>query len=129
MPLTLILSVGLHPALLRRRNIILESAGYLVVPALSLKEAVGQFLTGDFDLVLLGPYIPPKERDRLTSWIRAYGSLIPVVSISEMSDQQDAFADATLENDPNKLLVGIKEVLVEAARIPAAKTAMTSFLI
>jgi len=125
MPLTLILSVGLHPALLRSRNITLESAEYLVVPALSLKEAVDQFLAGDFDLVLLGHFIPPIGRDRLTSFFRASGSLVPIVSISEVYGQQDALADATLENDPKKLLTAIKEVLGKAARISGAKTTMS----
>jgi len=109
---TIVLSVGLNPALLRTRNLILQSAGYIVVPALSLKEAVDQFLAGDFDLVLLGHFIPPIGRDRLTSLFRASGSRVPIVSISEVYGQQDALADATIENDPNKLLTAIKEVLV-----------------
>ena len=122
MELTLILSFGLDPELLRARNLLLQSEGYTVVSASSLKEAVDRFLAGDFDLVLLCQSIPPKERDRLTSLIRASGSRIPVVSVAEKICQDDAFGRTTVDSDPDALLMGIWEELVKAA-IPAVRSA------
>jgi DNA-binding response OmpR family regulator len=116
MPLILVLAVGLDSSLLEARNNILRSAGFLVESALSVKEAVARFLAGDFDLVTLCHSIPKKESDRLTCLIRASGSRTPVVSISGNPGQLDAFANATLEADPDKLLIGIREVLEKAAR-------------
>lgn len=119
---TLVLSIGLDAELLSTRNLVLQSAGYIVVPALSLKEALGRLLGGDLDLVLLCQSIPTKDKDRLTSWIRASGSRIPVVSVSGYPGQRDAFADATVEGNPHAVLVGLREALVKAA-IPKARTA------
>lgn len=114
MALTLVLSIGLDVELLSTRNLVLQSAGYLVVPAYSLKEAVDRFQDGDFDLVLLCQSIPTKEKDRLTCWIRASGSRVPVLSVSASPCQRDAFTDATIESDPNSLLEGMKEALLKA---------------
>lgn len=123
MPLTLVLSVSLDAALLSTRNLVLQSAGYTVVAAFSIKEAVDCFLGGDFDLVLLCQSIPTKDKDRLTCCIRASGSRIPVVSVSGKLFQHDAFADATVENEPEALLLGLTEVLVKSA-MPMASAAM-----
>jgi DNA-binding response OmpR family regulator len=123
MPLILVLSVGLDSSLLEARNKILRSAGFIVESALSVKEAFARFLAGDFDLVTLCHSIPKKESDRLICLIRASGSRAPIVSISGNPSQLDAFANATLEADPDKLLIDIKEVLEKAARawIPSSR--------
>lgn len=122
MPLTLVLSVGLEPALLGTRNVVLQSAGYIVVSAVSIKEAVNVFQGGDFDLVVLCHSIPTKDRDRLTCLIRASGSRTPVISVSGRTCECDAFADVTLEDGPNKFLAGINDLLIKQPRIPAWTT-------
>ena len=75
MQATLILIVGTDSSLLRARSVILESMGYTAVPTFSIKMAADNFLTGDFDLVLLDNSLSEKDKDRLTSLIRASGSL------------------------------------------------------
>jgi CheY-like chemotaxis protein len=97
----------------------LQSEGYIVVSALSVKEAVDIFLTGSFDIVLLDNSLPIKDRDRLTCLIRASGSRIPVVSVAPEYSHADYFADAMLESDPNKLLMGIRRVLLKTAKMSA----------
>jgi len=113
MALTLVLSVGLDPEVLGIRNIVLQSAGYTALRATSLKAAVDCFQALDFDLILLCQSIPAQEKSRLTSWIRASGSRIPIVSVSEKPCQRDAFADVTAESDPKALLAGIEEALAK----------------
>jgi len=120
MALTLILSIGLDAELLTTRNLVLQSAGYTVIPAFSIKEAVDRFLGGDFDLVLLCQSIPTKEIDRLTGWIRSSGSRIPVVSVSGILCQADAFGDAIFVSDPNILLAAIREALKKAEHPPTS---------
>ena len=118
MALTLALSIGLDAELLSTRNSILQSAGYFVVPAYSFKEAAKYFQGGDFDLVLLCQSIPRPEQDRLISWIRARGSLIPVLSVSAEPRSEDRFARETVASDPTGLLTGIREVLINSGPQP-----------
>jgi CheY-like chemotaxis protein len=114
MSLTLVLSVGPDASLLETRNIVLRSAGYLVESASSVNEAARRFLAGDYDLLILCHSVPTRERERLTCLIRASGSRTPIVSISVNRGQCDAFATATIEDDPN-FLIGIRAVLNKAA--------------
>jgi DNA-binding response OmpR family regulator len=116
MPTIVILAVGSDQLLLGTQRLILQSAGYCVVSALSVIEAINRFLSGDFDLVILGHSIPTKDRDRLTSVIRESGSLIPIVLIAGPHHQGDSFADTTIESDPKTLLVEIKEILGKTAK-------------
>ena len=113
---TLVLSVGFNRMLLEPRNQVLRSAGYLVVAAYSLRAAVDYFRAGDFDLVVLCHSVPQKDRESLTSLLRAWGSRIPVVSVSGKVCECDAFATETLEDGAHKFLSGISDALAEAAR-------------
>jgi CheY-like chemotaxis protein len=120
MMLGMVLAVGLDPSLMTARMLVLQSAGYVVVRASSLKETVDHLQSGDFDLVLLCHSVPATDRERLTSLIRASGSRIPIVSIAGSLGECDAFANATLEDGPNKFVAGIREVLIKAVKTPAA---------
>src|SRR5690349_16685847 len=106
MSFALILSVGSDPQLLGTRELLLQSAGYAVVSARSVKEAVDRFLGGDFDLVLLCHSLSETERKRVVYLIRASGSFTPVVAIAEYTGQNDGLASATIESDPEQLLAG-----------------------
>jgi len=108
---TLILSVGLDPMILDAREEILRSAGFIVVSAVSIKEALHLFRDGDFDLMILCHTLAVKDRERLTCLIRASGSRIPVASISGTPEEQAVFSDASLEQDPVELLAGIRCLL------------------
>jgi CheY-like chemotaxis protein len=119
MPLTLILAVGPDSSSLVTRNMLLQAAGYTVVPSLSMKEAFNRFLAGHFDLVLLDYSLPARDRERLTSLIRAAGPPTPVVSVAQGCGSDDPFVDTIVESDPEMLLIGIKEALLKAARIPS----------
>ena len=123
MQIAVVLTVGFDSSLMRTRSLVLQSAGYIVESASSLKEAVARFRAGDFDLVLLCHSIPMKDRDHLTCLIRAMGSLTPVISIARNLGACDAFVNATLEDGPNKFLACIGEELGKAARRSANGTA------
>lgn len=126
MGLAVVLSVGLDSSLLWIRNAVLQSVGYNVVSASSIKETVERFLAGDFDLVILCHSIPSRDRDRLACLIRASGSLVPIVCIAEIEGQSDTFASATLDNQPINYLAGIREVLIQAGRPPAVSSSNES---
>jgi CheY-like chemotaxis protein len=114
---TIILSVGENLTLLETRNIILRATGYIVESARSVKQAIDHCLARDFDVVIICHSVSSKDRDCLSCWIRASGSLTPVVSVSRNLGQGDDFADANLGHEREKLLSGIKDVLIEAVRI------------
>jgi CheY-like chemotaxis protein len=123
MQIAVVLAVGFDWSLMRTRGLVLQSEGYIVESASSLKEAVDRFQAGDFDLVLLCHSIPMKDRDHLTCLIRATGSLTPVAFIARSLAECDAFVHATLEDDPNKFLAGVREELSKAERRAAHGTA------
>ena len=79
-------------------------------PSGVIREAIVQFRDGDFDLILLGYSIPIESQERLTFLIRASGSRIPVVCISDSLGHHDGFADATIRNEGDDLLQVIEEL-------------------
>lgn len=111
MPRVVVLVVGYDPLLLETRSRVLQSAGYAVTSVRSVKKAVSQFLEGDFDLVVLCHSIPEGDRQRFASLIRGRSSRTPVVFVSAAPGQLDPSADVTVENDPNDLVSGLREVL------------------
>jgi DNA-binding response OmpR family regulator len=119
MAVTVVLAVEVDPWMLMAQEPAWRSEGYIVIHAHSIREAIGHFNAGDFDLVLLGHSMTIENKERLTYLIRASGSSTPVVCISSSNDVRDTFADATLTNDPHELLSGIRGVLARKTRLPA----------
>jgi len=93
-----------------------KSAGFFVIGAATVQEAIRHFQAGDFDLVLLGDSLPFDKKERLTYLIRVSGSQVPIVSIGDPTIDPDSYADATLHRDPNALLTGIRAIVAERAR-------------
>jgi len=110
-PLTIVLSVGWDPKLLRSRSIFLESEGYVVVSACSIGEAVSLFRQGDFDVVILCYSISDADRNRFTLLIRAFGSRTPIVFICENISHYGAYRHVILEDGPGRLPAGIRQIL------------------
>jgi len=122
MPLTVVLAVGLDPWLLATHTRAWRSAGYFVVSAYSIGEAIDLFKDGDFDLVVLGKSISNDNRDRLISLIRASGSQTPVAFIGNSSRDSDGFADSTLRSDSNTLVTRVRELLAESSKMQVVST-------
>ncbi len=115
---TLVLSVGSDPFILDARDFILRSAGYIVVSAMSIEEAVHLFRDGDFDVIVLCHSLPMKDCERLTCLIRASGSQIPILSVSSgAAAGRNAFADATLDRAPGSFLRSLEEMMSRHARM------------
>jgi CheY-like chemotaxis protein len=118
MPHTTILVVGQDPALLETRGAILRTAGCVTIPALSIDEAIVHFVARDFDLVLLCHSMPAPNRYRLTSLIRATGSLTPVVTVAPLTGQvPDSVTDATIAAEPERFLSGIEDACSRRAKM------------
>jgi CheY-like chemotaxis protein len=111
MPHAVILMVGRDRVLAETRSQVLRTAGYIVIPAFSPRQAIDEFLRGDFDLVLLCHSIPGDARERLVGLLREHTSRTPIVSVASFDGHFDGFADATIESDPNLLINSLREVL------------------
>jgi CheY-like chemotaxis protein len=111
MPHAVVLMVGRDRVLVETRSQVLRTAGYIVVLAFNPRHAIDEFVKGDFDLVLLCHSIPCDARERLASVLREHTSRTPIVSVASFDGQFDDFADATIENDPNLLIAGLREVI------------------
>jgi hypothetical protein len=71
MSLTVVLAVGLDSSTAGHSQNDLAVSGPIVATAESIGEVFHLFLSGDFDLVVLGHTITEKDRDGLTCMIRA----------------------------------------------------------
>jgi len=125
MDLAVVLTVGFDLSLSEGQSADWKSAGYLVMSAASIREAILHFLDGDFDIVLLGNGIPSESSERLTFLIRASGSRIPVLCIANSSCDTDSFADATVRNEPIDILRGIEEIMSRRRNTPSERAAMS----
>ena len=82
MPLTVVLAVGLDWSIIKTQEPYWKSAGYIVTLADSLREAVVEFESGDFDLILFGDRLSTENQKQLTFLIRSSGSLVPVARMA-----------------------------------------------
>jgi len=64
-----VLSLGKHPPVLNARNQILEQAGYEVVPAMTIEEAVRELARQKFDAVIIGYTFSKAEKTELASHV------------------------------------------------------------
>ncbi|MGA3045718.1 MAG: hypothetical protein ABSD67_03805 [Terracidiphilus sp.] len=126
MPLTVILAVGLDSWKLTAQSSVLRSAGYVIVSAKTIQDAIDHFKAGDFDLVLLDNSISVENREKLTFLIRASGSRTPVASIVHSSADYHSFADATLGNESLAILTGMGELLAKRSGMSVVKASTRS---
>jgi hypothetical protein len=115
--IVVVLAVGLDSWRLTSQGSELKSAGYVVISADSVRDAIKQFKVGDFDLVLLGSFISAEHKERLTSLIRASGSRTPVVCIPKTSGGCNSPADGNLMGDEGALLTTMEGALAKTPKV------------
>ena len=125
MSLKIVLAIGVDSSLVEIQSSAWKDSGYIVTFAWSITDAISHFRYGDFDLVLLGRFLPPESRERLTFLIRASGSKVPVIYISDSPGDHDNFADATIGDESGDILEAIGKVMAHRAKVPAARSAVT----
>lgn len=69
------------------------------------------FATAILILFSWGDSIPRSDRERLTFLVRAFGSRVPIVYVTKYGSDCAAFADATISEEPVRLLPRIGELL------------------
>jgi CheY-like chemotaxis protein len=108
-----ILSVSYDQALLTTRQLILESAGFIVSSAFGFAEALEICKTRhDFDLILMGHSMPQKDKMALLAALRPKCQA-PLLSILRHGDSPISQADYSVDSadGPAVLLEAVKAAL------------------
>jgi CheY-like chemotaxis protein len=127
MSLKVVLAIGVDSSLLETQSSAWRSSGYIVTFAWSIKEAIIHFRYGDFDLVLLGQSLSAETRERMTFLIRASGSRIPVVYVSNSPSDCDRFADATVNHEATNILEEIGQLMASRAGMSTLRKVIPPF--
>ncbi|HEY4677525.1 MAG TPA: hypothetical protein VIJ01_10205 [Candidatus Angelobacter sp.] len=68
--MALVLCTGVDPAVVRTRQLILERAGHVVVPALDEASLIQACQQNKFDVAVVGQTVSPKIKRRIAGLIR-----------------------------------------------------------
>lgn len=106
-----ILCISNDAALLSTRTMLLEQAGFKVVPAFGFAAAMETCSKdSSFDLILMGQTIPPKDKRTLISTLREIGCKAPTLSIRRQGDEVLPEVDFTIDSQagPVALIDAVK---------------------
>jgi len=68
--MALVLCTGIDPSVVRTRQLILERAGHVVVPALDEASLIKACQQNKFDVAVVGQTVSPKIKQRIAGLIR-----------------------------------------------------------
>ncbi len=125
-PLAVVLAVGFDPRLLKVQRSIRASRGYEIVAAESIQKAIECIHKLDFDLVLLGRRLSLGDQGRLTFLLRSSGCRVPVICVTNSSNELDVSSSANGDSDPETLLRSIAAALAKIAGAPKRCTDSTA---
>lgn len=110
-----ILSISYDRALLQTRSMLLEEAGFEVVSASSFRQAFELCRAGEFDLLIIGHSIPPRDKASLIASAR-HGSKAPVLSIRTDTEPPAPGADFSVFGleGPKILLEAVNEAFAKS---------------
>ena len=106
-----ILNISYNEPILRTRHAILEEAGMDVVSALGFSEALQLCAASRFDLVVIGPSLPEKDKTLLIAAVRDLCSS-PILSLRRagLEPHPDADYSADSNDGPEALLELIEQI-------------------
>jgi len=110
MSLTLILAIGTDPWLFESQRTVWQAAGFFVTTVGALDQPTALFRSGDFDIVLLGSSLSDQDLNYITRSIRALGSRVPIIRMSELSNVVTRRSSKSSQNSV-RLINAIKEQL------------------
>lgn len=109
-----ILSVSYDPALLRTREMLLESRGFHVTSAEGFVEAMDKCRSEEYDLLIIGHSIPHKDKQAMMLEMKAHCP-VPVVALLRTNEPSlEGAADADPHN-PAELISIIQRLLSTAS--------------
>jgi len=109
---TRILSVGRDHYLLSLRSMVLESAGFDLIEAYSVADALRLAQSDAVDLVLICHSVPKPEQKRLIAAIRERRRLMPVLCVIAHDFAMAADSCTITDHAPQLLLDALHKALV-----------------
>ena len=109
---TRILSVGHDHHLLSLRSMVLEGAGFDVIEAYSVTDALRLAQSDAVDLVLICHTVPKPEQKRLIAAIRERRRLMPVLCVIAHDFAMAADSSTITDNAPQLLLDALHKAVV-----------------
>lgn len=109
--MALVLCTGLDPSVVRTRQLILERAGHVVVPALDEASLIKACQQNKFDVAVVGQTVSPKIKRRIAALIRECcqeAKMLELYTISsgKVIDDADAWLEV-LADVPQELAVRV----------------------
>ena len=108
-----ILSISYDSVLLETRHMMLEQAGYIVVSAEGLADAI-EHCSGDFDLVIMGHSIPQKDKRAMIAELHHHGLNAPLLSLLRRGEEPIPEASRGIDPSPQHLLETVKAMLADS---------------
>ena len=117
-----ILTISHDHQLQDARALVLERANYGVVKSISVEDALQQFASVHFDLVLICHSIPEASRVEIAATMKSSRPQIPVLLLYNHFDRSVALVDAALMNvgRPESLLSIVDLLFARAAQTKSA---------
>jgi CheY-like chemotaxis protein len=98
-----LLSVGYDPILMPVRSMLLQQAGYEVVEARSLGEALKRIKAGNIDLLLICHSVDEDERYLMIETSRLSSPMVPILCLSTTPEYSDLSCSAACSTAPEFL--------------------------
>ena len=110
--MALVLCTGIDPSVVRTRQLILERAGHVVVPALDKASLIKACQQNKFDVAVVGQTVSPKIKRRIAGLIREScpdAKLLELYTVStgRVLDDADAWLEV-LADVPQELAVRVE---------------------
>jgi DNA-binding response OmpR family regulator len=114
----ILLSVGYDRALLNIRNRLLRGAGFDVISAPSVEDALHAVENKVPQVVILGHRIPPMHRNQITEALKRVNSSVRILMLYDRAISGAELADAILNvaGDPHDLVQTVEYLLSKPAR-------------
>ncbi|HXA84632.1 MAG TPA: hypothetical protein VNZ47_06130 [Candidatus Dormibacteraeota bacterium] len=103
-----ILSVGINPALMSSRSLILRNAGFLVEEARTVDKAINLVEADSIDVMLICHTIAKNDQQVLVSAVREKRRLMPILCLRSHAYDSVPRTCTAVDNDPEVLLNTIK---------------------
>ena len=106
--MTRVLTVSHDETLLRTRQLVLESAGYKVLNAKTVREALDENSKHPADVLLICHTVPKDDKSHLIAAFRGQNSKAIVIALSRAGEKNVQNVDAYLNpSDPEELIRAI----------------------
>ena len=114
--MALVLCTGVDPVLMKTRQLILESAGHTVVPAVDDHEIKAACSKHKFDVAVIGQNISPQIKRHVVELVREHCPAVRVLELHSLYSKgtlKDADAWLEMPVEPEELVNAVNSLALE----------------